>query len=696
MQSNNRVQIMRYVFIIAFLILVCTVFCARLVSIQVIDPPPELDPTEEKTFTRTEKIQAQRGEIYDRHGNILVHNNYTRSIVLDYGDFPWTADEVNTLILSAVEKIKATDTEAALTTVEYFPFEDLFGDIRYKDSYLEGGEDNFRLEKMLTHYEQKPECTAREFADYLLKRWKLRDSNGNYLYSQENTYTLFCRRYDMEYLQFGPENQYVLSENASITAISAVLELNLRGVTTSIKSERVYDYPGYMSHILGRCGKIPSDELFDYIALGYSMDATVGLDGVERAFEEYLRGIDGEITIVEDMEGNILEKYVSREPVAGGDVYLTIDINLQKVAEDSLAYRVNKVAEDGKLTGGSMSGADANAGAVVAIDPQTNGILCMASYPTYDLSQFDLLYSELVQDKNSPLLNRALSAEYAPGSTFKLATSIAALSENIISGSTTIRDTGVYRYYSDYQPHCWIYDMYGSSHGSINVVEAIQHSCNYFYFETGRLLGIKKLNTYASAFGLGRATGIELPEKTGVVAGPDYAQTSGAGAWMPGDTLQAAIGQSYNLFTPTQLACYLSTLLNNGQRYSAHLLYSVRDFGTGETVYSYENKIMDGCIELDPYDISLIKRGMRAVMDANLTKKAFKDLTEVQAAGKTGTAQIGGSNSDNATFVSFAPYTGTPEIVAAGIIENGVTGNNTAYVISDIMEQYFQGEAHIG
>ena len=165
---------------------------------------------------------------------------------------------------------------------------------------------------------------------------------------------------------------------------------------------------------------------------------------------------------------------------------------------------------------------------------------------------------------------------------------------------------------------------------------------------------------------------------------------------MPGYTLQAAIGQSYHSFTPTQLACYLSTLLNYGTRYSAHLLYGVYDFATKEPVYSYENKVMEGCIELDPTHVTYVKKGMRAVMSANLTKAAFADLTAVEAAGKTGTAQIGGENSDNATFVSFAPYTGTPQIVVAGIIENGVTGNNTAYVISDIMEKFFQGEAHIG
>lgn len=696
MQNKSSVQILRYVFIIAVLILVCSVFCARLVSIQIIDPPDDSGRYDIPTYTRKEIISAQRGEIYDRNGKPLVTNDYSRSIVLDYGDFPWTADEVNTLILNSVQKIAECDGEESLTKIEYFPIEYVSGDIRYKESYLDGGEDDFRLQKMLAHYELSEDTSASDFIKYMIERWKLTDENGAYKYGADETGILICRRYDMDYKQFGPSTQYTLTEKASIKAISAVLESNLRGVTTKIESERVYEYPGYMSHILGRCGKIPGEKLAEYILAGYSMDATVGLGGVEQAFEEYLRGIDGEITIVEDMDGNILEKYVSREPVAGKDVYLTIDVELQIVAEDSLAYRIKKVAADGLLAGGEMSGADADAGAIVAIDPKTNGILCMASYPTYDLSRFDELFSDLIADEKAPMLNRALNAEYAPGSTFKLATSVAALSEGVITGSTKIKDTGVYKYYDDYQPHCWIYDMYGTSHGSINVVEAIQHSCNYFYFETGRLLGIDKLDKYASAFGLGRNTGIELSEKTGVLASPEYAQTSGVGGWMPGDTLAASIGQSYHLFTPTQLACYLSSLLNYGTRYSAHLLYGVYDFSTNEPVYTYENKVMDGCIDLDPTHITYIKRGMRAVMSANLTKAAFADLTAVEAAGKTGTAQIGGKNSDNATFVSFAPYTGTPEIVVAGIIENGVTGNNTAYVISDIMEKFFQGEAHIG
>ena len=694
MQQNKPAQILRYLFVIAFLIVVCSVFCARLVSLQLIEGPDESIITDEGTYKRIEKLTASRGEIFDRNGVALVTNDYSRSIVLDYGDLPWTAKEVNDLVLATVKSIAATEGEERLSVVEHFPFTAITGEIEYKETYLEGGEDDFRLARMKKRYERAEDISAADFLSYLLSRWKLLDDDGNFLYSYEDTYILLCRRYDMDYKNFGPDSPYLLLEDASIEALSSVLELNLRGVGTVMRADRVYMFPGYMSHILGKVGKIPAEQAEQYRELGYSMDATVGVSGVELAFEEYLHGIDGEITIIEDLEGNILEQYISREPQPGRDVYLTIDIELQKVAEDSLAYRIKEIAKNGS----TMTGGDCDSGAVVALDPRTNAVLCIASYPTYDLSTFDENYAELLLDEKAPLLNRALGAAYAPGSTFKLCTGLAALTEGKITQYTTIRDRGIYAYYNDYQPHCWVYDQKGGTHGTINVAQAIEHSCNYFFFEVGRIMGIDTLDKYAKSLGLGEKTGIELPEETGILASPDYVETSGIGLWMPGDTLSASIGQSYHLFTPMQLASYLSTIINYGTRYSTHLLGEVRDFSTGEVVYSYENKIMDGSMSFSRENVDVIKYGMRLVMNQYLTRQAFRDLTEVQAVGKTGTAQIGGNNSDNATFVSFAPYSTArdPEIVVAGIIENGVSGNNTAYVVSDIMEKYFQGEAHIG
>ncbi len=693
MQDKKQVQILRYLFIIAFLIVVCSVFCARLVSLQIVDRPEGLDD-DVPVYERKETIIATRGEIYDRNGVALIKNDYSRALVLDYGDMPWTVAETNELILACMEQIKEADGDDGVSPVEYFPFASVTGEVRYAESYTAGGENAHRLSWLLSKYELSEETTAEELLSYLLSRWEMRDKEGKLVYSDEQTYTLLTRRIDMEYEQFGPDCVYVLSQSASMSAITRVLELGMRGVTTRITARRVYMYPGYMSHILGRTGKIPEGQAELYASLGYPMDAIVGTSGIEAAYEQYLHGTDGEITIKEDKDGNVIERSITRQPVAGRDVYLTIDIELQKVAEDSLAYRINKIASEG----GVMTGADADSGAVVAIDPNTNGVLAIASYPTYDLTTFSEDYATLSQDESAPLLNRALNASYAPGSTFKLCTGLAALTEGQITEFTTVKDKGIYKYYDDYQPHCWVYDQKGITHGDVNVAQAIEHSCNYFFFDVGRKMGIDTICKYASAFGLGRNTGIELSEKTGILASPNYVEANDIALWMPGDTLSAAIGQSYHNFTPMQLACYLSTIINNGTRYSAHLLSEVRDFATGECVYKYENKVMDGCIELSEENVQTVKYGMRLVMNQTLTKRAFKDLKTVSAAGKTGTAQLGGKNSDNATFVSFAPYSEyrDPEIVIAGIIEHGVSGNNTAYVVSDIMEQYFQGEAKIG
>lgn len=286
---------------------------------------------------------------------------------------------------------------------------------------------------------------------------------------------------------FSAAEPYTILTDISVELISQILEGSTRGVRVSSEAERVYHFPGVASHILGRVGRITAENAEYYEELGYSMDAIVGVDGAEKAFEEYLHGVDGELTIVEDGYGNVLEQYVSREPVAGQHVYLTIDIELQQAAEKALADNIAMIAENGAASGTTLSGEDADAGALTAIDAKTGAVLALASYPTYDLSTFSETYADLVQDEKAPLFNRALEGTYAPGSTFKPGVAAAALQEGIITPQTEIQDLGQYTYYADYQPRCWIYTpRYGMrTHGYVNVSEAIQVSCNYFFYEVG-------------------------------------------------------------------------------------------------------------------------------------------------------------------------------------------------------------------
>ena len=293
--------------------------------------------------------------------------------------------------------------------------------------------------------------------------------------------------------------------------------------------------------------------------------------------------------------------------------------------------------------------------------------------------------SDMLADESRPLLNRATYGIYPPGSTFKIATAAAALSKGIIDGETRIYDSGVYKEYEDYQPHCWYYDMYGIAHGWQNVVEAITNSCNYFFFEAGRLLGTENLNSYARSLGLGELTGIETGEAQGILAGPEYRASIGQ-IWQPGDLIQSAIGQSDNLFTPVQLASFFSTVVNGGTRYKTHILKSVNDFYTGETVFETEPEIIEK-VDISEENLELIKQGLKSVVEDGTAASVFAGY-EYPVGGKTGTAQRG-TGTDNAIFAGFAPYD-EPQIAVSVVIEAGEHSYTAATVAKSVFDYYFE------
>ncbi|MBQ8511801.1 MAG: hypothetical protein IJ497_04235, partial [Clostridia bacterium] len=463
-----------------------------------------------------------------------------------------------------------------------------------------------------------------------------------------------------------------------------------RGITVRVSAGRVYNYPGYASHILGSIGDIPGENVDYYTERGYSYDAIVGINGVEAAFEEYLRGQDGVLKITEDGYGNIVSTEVYTEPVAGKDVYLTIDIGMQMCAEKALAENIFKIREDAKWSK-PLSGEDAAAGAMTVEDCDTGEILAICSYPTYNLETYQEDLTGLLSDETSPLYNRALYGLYAPGSTFKVGVALAALEEGIIEKDTVIDTKGIYTYYeeSNYTPRCWLYLMTGRSHGPIAVVEAIQESCNYFFYDVGRRLTIEKMNEYCTLYGLGQPTGIELPEYTGILAGPDYRNDNGLGKWSPGDTLQAAIGQSDNQFNPLQISSYIASILNGGVRYRAHLLYEVREY-TGELVYK-NNPTVASEYKLEDDILATLKEGMKGVMDNGSAASVFSGY-EISVGGKTGTAQVSDKKSDNGIMTAFAPFE-DPEIVVTCIIEQASGGTEAGYSVRDVFDYYFDVDA---
>ncbi len=694
---KKRDNIIRIGAIAVLYIAISLLYVGRLLYLQVSGQDYYSMSTPTRTYSRTVKLQAQRGEIFDRNGNALVSNNYSYNIALDYASLPVGEKESNDIIISLVDAARILGIpECVIEPKESLIVTAVDGvGLTYSmsDGFLETSRGR-KYTKLLAELNVDEDASIEEQAEALLLHygiaaWDKETDSLSYHYTYDSCAFLLELRLDMDFSGFSSVSPYTLIKGAPLELLTVAEESCPRGILIQMAAERVYNYPGYASHILGRVGKISDKQLLYYTERGYPMDAIVGLDGVEQAFEDYLRGIDGEMKITEDSYGNILSAEVTKNPVAGHDVYLTIDIEMQMVAEKGLAENIFKIREEAKWSG-PLHGEDASAGAMTVLDVDTGEILAICSYPTYNLATFSEDWDIISTDENKPLYNRALSG-YAPGSTFKVGVSVAALEEGIIEKNTYINAQGMYMYYADsgYTPRCWLYLLSGRSHGPINVVEAIQESCNYFFYDVGRRLTIEKMNEYCKHFGLGEPTGIELSEKTGILAGPDYRAENGLNQWSPGDTLQAAIGQSDNLFTPLQLSTYLSTILNGGTRYSAHLLYQVRSYGGERILYQNEPKVVSE-IEITDDHLETVREGMRGVMDNGSAASVFSGYA-IPVGGKTGTAQVSDTKSDNGIMTAFAPFD-DPEIVISCVIEQGSGGTEAGYSVRDVFDYYFREE----
>lgn len=665
------------------------------------------------TVARSVVVKAQRGQIYDREGRALVSNRYSYDLTFDYSVMPPENPERNEAILRTLGALKLFDGDAEPDAHSY-PLVGSYPDLGYSVAvtdtssreyktliyyFTESGLRSSVISRLRSNGMSRTEAakafdaaplkyiSADELVGFMVKEYGLLSTDST---SSERYYTdaaidkLLLVRYGMVVTGFSRANDYTLVSSVDKDVLISVLEWGIDGVSYTVSSERVYEYPGYASHILGQTGPIYAEDWEYYNALGYNMNATVGISGCELAFEEYLRGSDGVKIVVEDKDGNIVDEYMKAEAHAGQDVYLTIDIDLQIAAEDGLRDNVDYV-------NANVFGTNSKAGALTAIDPDTGEVLALASYPTFDLSTLGADYNELAADSALPLLNRALQGTYAPGSTFKPCVAIAALSEGTVSATETIACLGVYTYYDSYQPHCWVYNSPTSSirmHGNINVVHALEVSCNCYFYDVGRRLGIDKLNEYSRVFGLGGSTGIEIYEVTGSLAGPEYRDMYHLIEWQSTDTIAASIGQSDNSFTPLQLGTYISALANRGTRYYVHLLLKVLDFASGEDVYVSTPQVADR-IDISEEVILPVIQGMEQVVETNSTVHRFMKDIPVTVAGKTGTAQVGGDEVDNGLFVCMAPSR-DPQIVISSVIERCGSGSYAAMAASRVIEKYYE------
>ena len=609
----------------------------------------------------SEVVPASRGIITDRNGKVLVSNRLAYTLVFDRSGFTDDAS-LNDAILRLIRLCQETGTAWNDTLP-----------IAQTGSFLRCTNDR---SESFTQYLEKNKLTATAAGRQLIAEMRALYHVDESL-SEKDARLVIGVRYELH-----SRDSYTFAEDVSSEVLSLITDGRYEGVSIRTASARVYNTT-LAAHILGTIGPIwqeewSSNEKTGYVGYadkGYSMNDLVGKDGVEKAFEEYLRGTDGRRLITTDEDGKLTGELYTREPQPGGTVALTLDIDLQADVERALAQTITgMIDEDSNERGG--------AAAVVSVG--SGEVLALASYPTYDLSTFNEDYEDLVADERLPMFNRATQGTYAPGSTFKMCTAVAALESGIITPSSIIQDRGIYTYYRDPQPMCWVYRQGGSTHGRINVTQAITVSCNYFFYEVGRLTGIRTLDSYASQFGLGQSTGIEIGDSSGVLASPEWADSHNR-EWTDGQTITAAIGQSYNLFTPLQLANYLATLVGGGEHYQAHLLKNVKEYDNSRLLYVYDDEPLN-TVEMSGSTVEAVTKGMHELTVSGGVAFAFRDCV-VSAGAKTGSAQVG-TDIANGVFVAYAPYE-DPEIAVAIVIEKGGSGAALATAAVEIINSWF-------
>lgn len=664
----------RFFILKAVAVLMLAMITVRLFSMQVIDGEVYVKTAESRASTGT-VTKAPRGDILDKYGRVLVTNKSGYSVRLKKtSDDNVKINEIVSEIVSILEDTENPVVNSLPITLEY-PYEFEFEDRNDNDSSSDEKDNWFENNKHNLNSDMSADDVIRAYCD-------IYGISGDY--KSEHIRSMVSVRYETDVKQYSSVTPVTVAEDINAEAVTAIKSLNegIDGVIIAEDYAREYTTPGLATHILGRTGQISSDEYNKNKQNGYGINDTIGKQGIERWAEKYLRGKDGVTGTYTEIDGKTVELSEGQEPVPGNYVMLTIDYDIQATLEKSLENTIKAI------------GGDCNAGGAVVLDVNTGDTLAIASYPTYDMTTFDKDYSKLVQNESNPMLNRAVSGLYSPGSTFKPLTAIAGIQSGVVTPKEHITCTGIYDYYKDYQPSCWIWSEYNSTHGAQDVTHAIENSCNVYFYELGRRLGIDRLDEYAKKFGLGEYTGIELTEETaGHMASPEYKKQAVVNVtdsdWFGGDTLQTAIGQSYSLFTPVQLANYCATIANGGTRYKVNLIDSIRSSVDGSVVEKFGSEVVEK-IDMDPQTVNQIHNGMKKVVDEGSARSIFEGYP-IAVGGKTGTAQLG-KGANNAVFIAFAPFD-NPKIAVAVVLEHGVRGTNAGRVARDVFDQYFFGNS---
>lgn len=615
--------------------------------------------------TYTVPIVASRGEIVDRNGNPLVTNRQGNSIVLNAAYFPSAKqnDERNEIILNLINLFNQNHEEF----VHNLPLKiNGNGKVRFvTEAESDTAENDIKIMKSADMFNLQPYATAQNCYDAMIEKYGLEEYVQKY--GAQTAFEIGNIRYELTRLLFSVSNPITIADDVQDRTVAAIKESGDKflGADVRVVAYREYTDSKLAPHIIGTIRKINAEEYAELKEEGYGINDEIGESGIEKACESLLRGIDGEKRITIDGEGNVTEE-VTKDPIQGNTVVLTIDKDLQKLAQDKLAKICRQVSY-------------LSTGAVVVEDCNTGEVLAAASYPAYDLNDYYEKYSQLSKNKQNPLYNRFAMGAFAPGSTFKPMMASAALQENVINDKTKFGCSGTYSI-NGMSFGCL------DSHGSENVRTALRDSCNVYFYNCARQLGIEKMNMYGSMFGLGEKTGVEIPESKGILAGPEYRKKFDM-VWNPGDTIQAGIGQSDNLFTPLQLANYCATIANGGTRYQLHFVKSHISNATGVSTETGSNVV--STVDVSQKNLQIVREGMRMVATEGGPWRTFSKL-DTHVACKTGTSQVivNGKKRNNGFLITFAPYE-NPEISIATAVEIAGTGSSTAEITASIIDYYY-------
>lgn len=663
----------RYNILSILIYLVGIILIVQLFNLQIVHGEEYLEQANSR-LTRETTIKAARGNIYDSNGVLLAGNEIKYSLKI----YKSKIDEnvLNSTIINTIQVLENNND----TYYDEFPIK--INPTQYEYQTEE------KVKKWLEENELSETLTAEEALDYFIKKYNLEN------YSKDDARKIISIRYGIEKTGYTAMRGYEISPSISKTSVAQFEEMNnnFPGIDIDYEPVRKYYYQNLASHILGYVGKINSEEYENNE--GYQLDDYIGKTGIEYTLEKYLKGTDGKKQTDMSIEGTRTGEYITTQAVAGSDVYLTIDAKVQQATEKALKENIEKINN-----GGFGTAREVNTGAAVVLNVQTGEIIAMVSYPDFEPQLFvdgitTQKWNEYTEEGKSALINRTIQSAYAPGSIFKMVSAIAGLETNKITKDELIECTGIYS--GGYNPRCWHYTRYGYGHGKLTVAQAIQKSCNCYFYEVGTRIGIDTIEQYATYFGLGQKTNIELPGETaGTLAGKKLYERLGQ-TWYYGNTLSAVIGQAENNFTPLQMARYIAMLTNGGKSVDITIIKEIVTNG-GEVVSSEEIKkqvnerlgledtnVTD--LKLQEENLKTVLEGMQSVTEEGGTAYSiFKDFN-IQIGGKTGSAEAG--DKTNAWFVGFAPYE-EPEIAVVVFVENGAQGYYSAEVTKEIMEAYF-------